>query len=453
MAKKTGQDTNSKIAVLALEVLRAAERSDRTSMLELCDRDLARRVKRVRRHSGALQRMKVDEAAPVLEFLLSTGEDSDLDVAMKAVAREKRESLNDACVKVRSEYAGHSPELRESTLEMLEGATEAVVAEWSPATRLHPGVLTEWALSEGSKAVAAAHLQSLRRADVVLAAMRGEVTMSIPAFLDAARLDAYMQRRLLTRSAEYKGPLSAELFDLLVSHNVPLAEWEFSHVPDELITRAVRREGADSSLSEDVAVSWYSNGLIDGWKLVSEPLTVRQRKRIAVAATKRNDTALVNTVLARVEVDDTSYAAVDVAEVLDVRDGDRLSDHALLIAARECSPSQMLRWADRASLSQVRTVAQRGGAETARAVLNWRVPRRGLSAGVELLLTDLITGPHCGEALRTTSDSIAARVAEILHGHIGDDAEMWQIVLSFAGEWNASLDELLKSAAACLGRK
>lgn len=422
-------------------------------MLELCDRDLARRVKRVRRHSGALQRMKVDEAAPVLEFLLSTGEDSDLVAAMKAIAREKRESLNDACVKVRSEYASHSPELRETTLEMLAGATEAVVTEWLPATRLHPGVLTEWALSEGSKAVAAAHLQSLRRADVVLAAMRGELVMSISAFLESARIDSYLQRRLLTRSVEYKGPLSADLFDLFVANNVPMGEWSFSHIPDELITRAVRREGADSSLGEDVVTVWYSNGLVDGWKLVSEPLTVRQRKRIAVAAAKRNDVALVNTVLARVDVEDTTYAAVDVAEVLDVRDGDSLSDHALLIAVRECSPSQMLRWADRAPLSQVRTVAHRSGAETARSVLNWRIVNLRLSAGVELLLTELITGPYCGEALRTSSDSVAAQVAEILHGHIGDDAEMWQIVLSFAAEWNASLDELLKSAAACLGRK
>jgi hypothetical protein len=283
--------------------------------------------------------------------------------------------------------------------------------------------------------------------------MRGELVMSISAFLESARIDSYLQRRLLTRSVEYKGPLSADLFDLFVANNVPMGEWSFSHIPDELITRAVRREGADSSLGEDVVTVWYSNGLVDGWKLVSEPLTVRQRKRIAVAAAKRNDVALVNTVLARVDVEDTTYAAVDVAEVLDVRDGDSLSDHALLIAVRECSPSQMLRWADRAPLSQVRTVAHRSGAETARSVLNWRIVNLRLSAGVELLLTELITGPYCGEALRTSSDSVAAQVAEILHGHIGDDAEMWQIVLSFAAEWNASLDELLKSAAACLGRK
>lgn len=422
-------------------------------MVDLCDGELSRRVRRVRRHAGALQRMKVDEAAPVLEFLLSTEDDADLVAAVRAVERERRESLYNVCSKVRNENSERLPHLRESTAEMLADAAEAEVAGWDPATPLHPGVLTEWALVSGSRAVAAAHLRALRRGDVVLAAMRGDLTMSLRAFLDASRLDSHGRRRLLSQWSQYSGPATLELLDLLVENSVSLAEWTFSHVPDDALERIARQEGPYGNVSGDVVVGWYASGSIDGWRLVSEPLTTRQRKRLAAAAARQNDVALVNTALARVEIDDSSYAGVDLADLLELCDSTSLSERALLIAAKECSPSQLMKWAVRAPGEQIRLVARRGGTEMARMMLNWHVPRLSQAAGVELLLDELITGPYCGEALRTSSDSIAARVAALLHERIGDDTEMWQIVLSFAGEWNATLDELLKSAAVCLGRK
>ena len=434
-------------------VLAQSASGHKDQMLEVCDLELARLVKRVRRHPGAMHRMKVVEAHRVAEYLLGTGVDADVVVARDALGRDKRVAMADIRTSARARQILDEDAIaaRLDGRKQLDAATLEEIREWSSYHYIEPHSLLEWCVEDADRAMAVAHIELLDRRAVVMRVLDGTLTMSINGFLAASRLSPYQVRQVLNLRDHYTGALTNDLLDLIAEHQVDPLEWTFSSADDDVVLRCVRRSGTDQGLSPYLCISLYENGLMDGWLLDGETLDGNQRNAAALAAAQKRDFSLVNALLAKHAFNGTQRNyRYDISDLLSGTSAEHLSTRAVVECAQHASGDQLLRWAQHAMQRDIDAVSVMLASDGCDKVLEWMGNPRMLATGARRLVEALVRGQACGAALRTSSTVVGGVIAEILLAEIGNDVALCRMVLSLGENWSGTLDELIAASHVCL---
>lgn len=398
--------------------------------------------------------MKVAQAIEVGEWMLNSRDGHMIQAVKDALETDHRTGVVNALSQAhatRAAFAFVDPIVRRTeALLAAHDALDQVRGAWH-STELDAVQLSAWSLQSGENAMAAVGLLATRHADVLMAALNGEIDLDISEYLSRTE-SASRTVALVEVAKRYSGPLTVQVALVACEERDPFLEWAgITEVSDEMLQACLNPVDQLRRLHNLAIFKLVEKGVIDPWRMTRETLTVGQRKALCLAAGRIGAWDVVNAVLSQwgAYTGANTFTGGDLSNLFVMPGNNAMTLRARLECYRFCSSSQILSALQSATREEVDAVIAQleSGIECYESVDRFfSMSVRAESLNAVYMLRRLVRGEKAGVALRDCSEDVARIIVEELREMLGENQAAWRTALSLGGDWAGTLDELATAA-------